>query len=45
MTAEPEQDREEERLAALLRSVVGDAPSPDRDLLAALRERSLRRIC
>ena len=41
MTTEPERDREEERLAALLRSVAGDAPPPDRDLLAALRVRSL----
>ena len=41
MTAQPEHDREEERMAALLRSVADDAPPPDRRRLAALRELSL----
>ncbi len=40
MNEEPEHERQEERLAAILRSIEGDAPPPDAAFLDVLRERS-----
>ncbi len=42
MTDDPNTDREEQRLRAVLRGLDADAPAPDRSVLDALREQTLK---